>query len=359
MTFYNVNIRTSHRWDWDWILEDLDGSLNGKKGDVIVSKNNITLNNPKCEAADRYSNALVCSNTSGWIRFSFNQLSLSGVVMTNLTDRNNQTATSMKLLHRLIHTNGFMFAVEANQEYLFDFDQSPHPSNLSYSGIFYSILPGEYLIVKHSMNKRPDQFSLGFSTQQSNTTLNASSNLGDWYWDSSTRTISYMIRNSGNSPMQDIGVSYSAVKCRYANCIVPVYVPPVSPALRVPVLSRSKDALFLSNSSTWQLIWEFAYNKTNQTNQTVSSRLFTDRETFPLDYDNVTIPDGVYIVVDTVLPRFQFLIIEGILELDNNFNHTLECDLLFINGGQLIIGWENDPIETNVEIIINGNYIVF
>jgi hypothetical protein len=29
-------------------------------------------------------------------------------------------------------------------------------------------------------------------------------------------------------------------------------------------------------------------------------------------------------------------------------NHTLEADMIFINGGQMIVGWENNPILNNV-----------
>ena len=50
----------------------------------------------------------------------------------------------------------------------------------------------------------------------------------------------------------------------------------------------------------------------------------------------------------------KYLRIEGVLEFDNNMSHILEADIIFINGGNLIIGWENDPILTNVTIKLNG-----
>lgn len=58
--------------------------------------------------------------------------------------------------------------------------------------------------------------------------------------------------------------------------------------------------------------------------------------------------------MDTALPKLILLQIEGVLELDNGIDHHLEADLIFINGGQLIVGWENDPILTNVTIVLNG-----
>ena len=42
------------------------------------------------------------------------------------------------------------------------------------------------------------------------------------------------------------------------------------------------------------------------------------------------------------------------MELDNRYNHDLVANIIFINGGQLIVGWENDPILTNVTITLTG-----
>jgi len=74
----------------------------------------------------------------------------------------------------------------------------------------------------------------------------------------------------------------------------------------------------------------------------------------PTDGDSILIPDGLYVVVDTPLPKFNILKIEGYLELDNRYNHDLVANMIFINGGQLIVGWENDPILTNVTITLTG-----
>ena len=59
-------------------------------------------------------------------------------------------------------------------------------------------------------------------------------------------------------------------------------------------------------------------------------------------------------MVDTELPKLKSLRIEGILEFDNNRDHYLEVDHIFINCGQLIIGWENDPMLNKTEIVLTG-----
>ena len=233
-----------------------------------------------------------------------------------------------------------MCALETMQDYLLEFDQAPYPTNISYSGTYYSILPGQYVIIKHRMLKKPDLVSFGYSslpTSESLFPLTASNKLGDWYWENSTKTLSYFIANTQKRlPFLDVDMYFSALKCRYAGC-----QPPVSPALKLPVTSRPNNALFWSNFTTWQIIAAELGN----------NALYAQ---FPKDYDDIRIPDGVYVVVDTVLPKFRFLIIEGVLELDNKISHKLEFDILFINGGQLIIGWENDPILTDVQILVNG-----
>lgn len=59
-------------------------------------------------------------------------------------------------------------------------------------------------------------------------------------------------------------------------------------------------------------------------------------------------------MVDTELPKLRSLRIEGILEFDNSLEHYLEVDNIFINCGQLIIGWENDPMLNKTEIVLTG-----
>ena len=54
------------------IFRDLDGTLAGNPGDVVVAQDNITLLNPACRTTSQFDNGIACSNTTTWIRFSFN-----------------------------------------------------------------------------------------------------------------------------------------------------------------------------------------------------------------------------------------------------------------------------------------------
>ena len=123
-----------------------------------------------------------------------------------------------------------------------------------------------------------------------------------------------------------------------------VTLPPY-PGQKAPVTARALDALYWSNLTTWQVV---ALNGGNAyTAADGSIRL-------PNDNEDVKIPLDIYVVVDTDLPIIRHLQIDGILEFDNGRGHNLRVEMLYINGGQLIVGWENDPILTDVTISLTG-----
>ena len=199
---------------------------------------------------------------------------------------------------RLTHPEGFMAALEANQEYQFIFDGVAFPSAISFTGQFYTILPDQYVIISHFMLVKPDQVTFGtkdFPTSESFFPLTSSSKMGEWYFDNATRSLSYMVKNDINrQPFLDVPVRFEAKKCKYAGCQTPV-----SPALKLPISSHPKDALFWSNVSTWRAIAQ------KLGGNPVAADL-------PVDYDSVTIPDGLAVVVEIELPKIKNLIIEGL-----------------------------------------------
>jgi hypothetical protein len=101
------------------------------------------------------------------------------------------------------------------------------------------------------------------------------------------------------------------------------------------VTKRPVDALYWSNISTW-IKFSSAYNS------------------LPRDYANVLIPSPYYLVLDVPHVKLTALTIEGILEIDNKNDCIIEAEMIFINGGQMIVGFEDDPMLKNVNIILNG-----
>lgn len=341
MKFYNVKYKTVHRWDWDFIYHDLDGSTTGLPNSVIVYKDNITQNRPYCRADSSYINGTVCAYTTGWIRFAFKELNPNSVILVNYSDTQHQMASIPYKAKRLTHKPGFMSALEANQSYTFTLDEAPFPTNLSYTSGFYAILPGQWLIISHQLLRKPDRVSFGaFNAIESFTPLTSTSPCGSYYYDNSTGHLSYMISNGANvSPFIDYDISFSAIKCRYLYCIEPT-----QPADRLPIKSRPSNAFFWSNIDTWYVAQASSSKKKRQ----------TAGVSLPQDYDDILIPENVYVVVDTDLPKIRRLQIDGYLELDNERDHDLAADIIFINGGQLIIGWESNPILKNVNIRLTG-----
>lgn len=76
---------------------------------------------------------------------------------------------------------------------------------------------------------------------------------------------------------------------------------------------------------------------------------------FLKDGGNVLIPAGRFVVIDAPLPKLDKFRIDGVVEFDNGMNHYLEANMILINGGKLIIGWENNPILTNVTVNLTGD----
>ncbi len=70
-------------------------------------------------------------------------------------------------------------------------------------------------------------------------------------------------------------------------------------------------------------------------------------------------------VADTQLPTMNKLYIDGVLELEYQinsatgqyYNFVLSCDIIFISGGRLIIGWEDNVFLGQAEIILRGSHI--
>lgn len=68
--------------------------------------------------------------------------------------------TTPYLAKRLTHLKGFMVSVEANNEYNIIIDQSARPINITYTGTFYGLVPGNYIIIRHFLYTEPDQVQL-------------------------------------------------------------------------------------------------------------------------------------------------------------------------------------------------------
>ena len=320
---------------------DLDGTLTGGAGNVVVSAGNITAGDSRCSVSSAYLQGAVCKQTNDWIRFSFNNANPYDAVLLDVENSKGDTDIAPKLQKRLTHPKGYMTALEANQVYNLNFEQADFPTNISYTGIFYSLKPNQYVIIAHKLLKKPDQVTVlkDILATESTNPLSINSNANtDWYWENITRTLSYIIHNKqGTLPFLDVPVAFDARKCRFANCQLPQ-----QPALKLPATKRPDDAVYWSNYTTWNIA-------------KITRAIASTSTPLPAAGDTVKIPDGLWVVVDIVLPALTRIEIDGVLEFDDSLDNKLIADEVFINGGQLIVGWENQPFTHNMEIILTGN----
>ncbi len=356
MFFENVLYRTRHRWNWDFIAYDIDGTLTDQPdGGVVVANDGITSNNPACKLDSKFKNGVICPKND-WIRVTYTPNSPSDAI---ITDSLNHTASSFFSCIRLTSI-GNMFALQTNQSYTIVHYSKPRLTTaieISYGSVFYGLLPGEWLIIQHPLSgRKPDYVYLlnGQLSTESNNTLSATTNNnGDWHWDNTTKTLSYILINNNNQqPFADYSVSYNAQFCLYPGCIIPDNNPNNNiPTNNNTINSRPANASFWCNETTWNsrpanaLFW---------CNETTWKLIGNNDSVLPVANDSVLIPACAYVVVDCVLPPLRHLQIDGALEFDNGMDHYLEAYMIFINGGQMIIGFENDPILTNVTIVIKG-----
>ena len=74
----------------------------------------------------------------------------------------------------------------------------------------------------------------------------------------------------------------------------------------------------------------------------------------PQALDSVKIPNGLWVVVDITFPPLIRVQVDGTIEFDDQLDNKLSVDELFINGGQVIVGWENNPFTHQMEIELTG-----
>jgi cell migration-inducing and hyaluronan-binding protein len=74
--------------------------------------------------------------------------------------------------------------------------------------------------------------------------------------------------------------------------------------------------------------------------------------------DSVVITEGQYILLDESLPSLNLLYIEGVLEFSNEVGDlSINASYIFIYGGMLRVGTEEEPFESQAIITLEGGRI--
>ncbi|KAJ7330247.1 hypothetical protein OS493_022771 [Desmophyllum pertusum] len=123
-------------------------------------------------------------------------------------------------------------------------------------------------------------------------------------------------------------------RCFFKNCIKPIPPPPPE--------KRPIEYLLWSDPEAWYGT-VFGYGGYNKK--------------LPQDGDDVIIKQHWWMVADTKLPCMGKLLIYGTLELEPHLDFVLCAKYIVIGqGGNLIIGWEDQPMTGSVLISLNGNW---
>ena len=361
-------------------MKDLDGTLSGQAGNVVVFKSNITKGDVRCNSSSTsYDGGIVCSNTKDWIKSTFAYFDQMPPYYMRVTNNKGNYSDLIPRDYYYYNSNyyynyyymygyygyGYMVTLEANQTYEIGFDYAQYPTNMSYSVIFYGLKSTEYLIIKHKMRYIPDQVQIysGINaTQTINQLSMESSTNGDWYWENNTKTMYYIVYGTNSS--LDIQVNFKAMKCMFPKCEYPRVDP--------PVLDRSGDiggnntgggggfgGPCGSGGSGYLMKYTFLYWSNLSTWKTAiiirNGQVVTNITEFPKNNDSILIPAYSWVIVDVPLPALTSLQIDGILEFDDTLDNKLSVNEIIINCGQLAIGWENRTFTHKVNIELTGD----
>ncbi|XP_026145815.1 PKHD1 like 1, tandem duplicate 1 isoform X2 [Carassius auratus] len=362
--YYQSPNKAWFRWEHEVALVDTDGSLTGNVSYKVVPRNNL-LDPRCCFPGTEWSvgvPAAVCDNTVNFHRMVvFNpsppSLKTKDVILTN-----SYGTCVLPFLEKLVtHTFGWMAMVPTGQTYNWYFNGASQITNISYNGMVYGFRPEHYVIINHNLTQTPDRFRIIDDRNGSSQPLNPSANVnGDWYFNQTSKDLYYMAsgrdrvvsrrkRNNVDRSVVDRSLDFRVYQCYYPNCIQPFTGSVVTPANTSNTGRRPANYVLWSNTSFWR---SSSVNNFN----------------VPQDGSDVTIPAGIWMVVDVVVPSLNKLKIVGVLEIPDRNNNTssgsvsqyndiiLNATYISIQGGRLIAGWPDEPFRGQLQIILSGSH---
>ncbi|XP_028646739.2 fibrocystin-L-like [Erpetoichthys calabaricus] len=241
------------------------------------------------------------------------------------------------------------------------------PTNIwLYWANFYGFKNSSFVIIRHQCAQNYEGYNIVDTRKGLTQPLNQSSMNGDWYFDTNTSTVDYIISgntNPGNwyssslDPSEEnINVLFRINQCYFISCngggggggggggVIPVTAPP----------PRTSGITLWSNTTFWLNSAENNY-------------------AVPVTGSSVVIPRGWLVVIDIDIPTLSKLSVYGTLEVPTNIskyalwatNETLPTDnnrtviirttYLYIQGGTLLVGQPDEPFPGKLQIIFTGN----
>ncbi|KAG8441692.1 hypothetical protein GDO86_010757 [Hymenochirus boettgeri] len=355
--YYNSPNKAGFRWEHEVVLIDMDGTLTGTIGNKVVPGSGL-LDPSQCSVKNDWSvgfPGFVCNATTRFQRLAFNNPTPSSLLGKDVILSNSFGISVVPFLSkRLTHKPGWMALLPSTNMYNWYFHDADFITNITYQSTFYGLKNQDYVIIKHNFTQRADMFTIIDQRNGSLQPLSWDNNTnGDWFFNDNTTTLTYLV--SGKRRLQkravagmldpdmvNVDVNLQVINCFFKNCIPP---PPVPPG------NGSSNTHYWSNRTFWETSVENNY-------------------TVPNDGSNVVIPIDKWVIADVNIPYLEKLIIYGVLEMKNLTDSSssarsgviykttvLNATYISIQGGRLIAGYENDPFQGELQIILRGNHL--
>jgi len=238
------------------------------------------------------------------------------------------------------------------------FDTTEHVTNQSYTLSVGGMHEdgGNFVLIGHEFYQLPDMFTV----LEGQAGVNASEALfdayptyddnesGDWWFGNDTgknetrAEMVYILSDKGQTgwarkkrAVAEVGTwaqddwhhaHLVVFRCFYDGCIPPP--PPTLPPGRPAVFHR------WSNASAWE---ELGY-------------------TTPVAGDTVFIPPGAWMVMDIDPPPLRMIFVYGGLEVEDEADHTLEVEIVLVQGGMFQCGTQDEPHNHTFTLLLSGDH---
>ena len=374
LSFINSPNKISWPWTMAGFYEDLDGTLCGTPGCKVVQKRAI-YDPVTCvdDTDDEFSHIIGGGNGLDWLDLGLlknETLKLDASVCDpsqqfHIVGLDKYAPTSLQFNDLIFfnefgsaatpwrkkspYKDGWAAVLPEGQVNYFFWNTLDHLTNITYRlGAFQMSADGDHLLLGHNFTQSPDVFTFnGEETNSSKSlaeipTYETAGNT-DWFWKNETKELSYILSYKDKNPITKRSgmphekyreVQFRVYRCLYDGCLPPP--PPTVPP------GRPTEFLKWSSESDWATL--------GMTKPTANDD--------GLVTEWISIPPGVWMVLDEVPPLLTRLYIYGVLEIDDSMDNVLSAEIIMIQGdlAQLVAGFVDAPHTHKFDILLRGNH---
>jgi len=366
-------IDSPNKVSWPWTMagfyKDLDGTLCGSPGCSVVQKRDI-YDPVACvdDTDDEFSHiigsgggdwlklgllendtlkldGLVCDSTQKFHVIGLDKYAPSSLQFNDLVFHNEFGSARAPWRTKPPYADGWAGVLPEDTTNFFFWHSMDHITNITYRlSAFQMSAEDDYLLLGHNFTQSPDVFTFNGESANSSQSLLAPPTLEtagntDWYWQNDTQELTYMLSNKekakGGYPNELYRqVIFRVYRCLYEGCLPPP--PPTIPA------GRPTEFLKWSSEEDWISL--------GLTKPVANADGIVE--------EWVSIPPGVWMVLDEVPPFLTRLYIYGVLEIGDDMDNVLSAEIIMIQGdmAQLVAGFADEPHTHKFDILLRGNH---